>query len=844
MKTNISIFTFAIILCFSVAKISAQPKLWGSLPRGCNTESGLIYEIGLDGSNYNSIKEFDYPNCHSLRGQVLYASNGMVYSIGEGGFATFNSVIWEYNPETGSFAFIHDFFNTETGQENYAGLCSLMEHSNGKVYGLTLYGGTNHDGQLFELDLQTKEITIKVEFEFDSKGKAPVGKLIEASDGRLYGIARQGGMHSFGLLYVYDPGTNVFAVLKHFNGAGNGAEPNNGPIQADNGKLYGMTRLGGTSDLGVVYEYDIASNVITKKHDFDGTATGSWPENQFFQASDGMLYAMTTAGGNSDNGTIIQYDINTGVLTKKMNFNGTYGRFPTGRFIEYSDGMMYAMTPYGGLEDKGVLFKFDPVSASYTKLHEFYAEYGEVTYGSLTLGPEGKLFGVTWEGGLFNKGVLFDYTPSSGLYAKRIDFMYTSDGGTPHCSLIEASDGMVYGTTYGGGENGAGTIFRIDPTNRLFEKLFDFETINLGGGCLDGLTEASNGLLYGFATRGGANSDGVLFAFDPSISLYTVVFNFDQAVSGYFPMGKPVEGLNNKLYGVAESGGINGNGVLFEYNLATSTFVKLHDFNQIPSGKYPCGVMQASNGKLYGMTRYGGTYDKGVLFEYDLSTNALTVKVHFDNINKGAIPIGTLLEFEDNQLYGITTNGGSFSSGVLFHFDATNGQFTKLMNFAFDGNGYSPFCSLMKASNDKIYGTTRLGGQYNNGVVFSYEPNGAFYNVVYDFQEYGDQPLYSKLLEVDSDYGVDEISDKSLDFSLYPNPVRDKLTISFPKFQENFQLRIFDMKGRVLFNEYQSLNPSGSATSTYTIPDLDNGIYTVQILSEQGNGVQKFIVNK
>jgi uncharacterized repeat protein (TIGR03803 family) len=815
---NAVIFSILIFVMFLLnPRAEAQPKLWGTLPHGGNTESGIIYEISLDGSDFHQNYDFLKFNGRRPQGNLLLADNGKFYGMAGGGFGPFGSVLFEYDAETNAYIVKHDFFDPETGMSASAAEGSLIQASNGKLYGVTQSGATNYDGELFEYDLQTNTYSVKVEFEQASKGKTPIGSLTEATNGKLYGVTFEGGANGLGVLYEYDPQNNIFAKLKDFDGINYGATPYDGVIQASNGKLYGMTREGGISSLGIIYQYDINTNVLSKIQDFAGIVTGACPQGQLFQASNGLLYGMTSLGGSFDKGVIFEYNPGTSAYNKKFDFNDLAGEAPSGNFIELADGYLYAMTPGGGVEGKGVLFRYIPGIGAFTKLLDFYGEdYGEYPYGSLAADANEKLYGMTFFGGTFaTSGLLFEYDPLNGVFTKKFDFMSAPYGARPYGGLMKASDGQIYGIANEGGSLHSGTIYKIDPDDHSYHVVYNFDYFNTGGLSFGSLIEASNGLLYGMA-QGGAQLDGVIFAFDPATASYTVLHNFDDIIYGKRPYGKLLQASNDKLYGMAAEGGTNGDGVLFEYDIASSSFIKLFDFETTSSGENPRGnLIQAANGKLYGMTVYGGSFNKGVLFEYDPITFAFVVKLQFDGTNKGANPYGSLVEFGDNQLFGLAMRGGVNDMGVLFVYDATSETYTKLINFDGPNGGAYPMSTLMVASNNKLYGTTRMGGIYNHGVVFYYDPAENLFTVPHDFIEYKDQPQYGAFLEIETDFGIGEQSNESLYVSICPNPVRDILSIKTEVARETlFHVKIFNQLGQIVFDQFlQLIDENGQAYS-------------------------------
>ena len=123
---------------------------------------------------------------------------------------------------------------------------------------------------------------------------------------------------------------------------------------------------------------------------------------------------------------------------------------------------LYGMTRDGGSTDHGVIFSFDPATSTYTKLQDFDYTNGGDPYGSLIQASDGKLYGMTSGGGNNGYGVIFSYNPVTSAYSKLIDFDYVN-GAYPQGSLIQATDGKLYGMTYGGGSNDYGVIFSYNP---------------------------------------------------------------------------------------------------------------------------------------------------------------------------------------------------------------------------------------------------------------------------------------------------------------------------------------------------------------------------------------------
>lgn len=388
--------------------------------------------------------------------------------------------------------------------------------------------------------------------------------------------------------------------------------------QAQEG-LWGMTFAGGSNDLGVIFKTDIdGNNFILKKDITSEKLNGGQPRGKLTQALNGKLYGITTEGGSFGYGTIFEFDLSTNELTKKIDFDDQNGRNPYGSLLLASNGKLYGTTRFVG-SYKGSIFEYDPDNNLIEIKQYFDGPYsGGLLQANLIQAINGKIYGTTVQGGVYNLGVIFEYDLSSNTLVKLYEFNPT-DGASPRASLTELSAGKLYGTTLGGGVNNLGTIFMFDLTDNQYYKLIDFD-LDIGFNPMGNLTLASNGKLYG-TTQYSSTSPGFLFEFDPSSNQ-----------------------LNNKVGFESING--NSSGDLF----------------------------LAPNGKLYGATQFGGENDLGALFEYDPITAELNNKFDFDKTN-GAIPLGfqfTYIKNRVNQTISFTPIGLKKIDDAPFNLDATS----------------------------------------------------------------------------------------------------------------------------------------------------------------------------
>jgi len=351
--------------------------------------------------------------------------------------------------------------------------------------------------------------------------------------------------------------------------------------------------------------------------------------------------------------------------TNLHNFSGGNGdgRTPRGSLI-LINGVFYGMTYQGGVNDIGVIFKMDKKNNNYVNLHEFTGGNGDGRlpyYGALTL-LGSTLYGMTSEGGTNNYGVIFKIATNGNNYATIHEFANDNDGWEPYGSLL-ISDNKLYGMSHNGGK-GDGEIFKVDIDGKNYSTLHKFGDFSHDGLWPYGSLILFNNKLYGMTNEGGTNNAGTIFRIDLNGANYTNLHNFARTSgNGACPYGSLVY-YDGVFYGMTKSGGADSFGVVFKINTDGSGYANLHEFNG-NDGRYPYGNPMIYDYKIYGLIE-DGLSSHGAIFQMDIDGNNYTNLHNFhSNIYDGGNPYGSLTLFDD-ALYGMTSFGGSSAKGVIF----------------------------------------------------------------------------------------------------------------------------------------------------------------------------------
>jgi uncharacterized repeat protein (TIGR03803 family) len=317
--------------------------------------------------------------------------------------------------------------------------------------------------------------------------------------------------------------------------------------------------------------------------------------------------------------------------------------------------------------------------------------------------------------------------------------------------LTLGKDGYLYGTTYGGGSNKVGTVYRIAPRGGTPSILWHFkngwlprlprgqehseqEKLDAAGSYpTTPPVQATDGNFYGVTSYANNQKYGVLYRIGAGGGFRALYFFDGQDGRGRHPSAL-VAGADDNLYGTTYFGSITGKGLGTVFKATTSGSVStLHEFDGA-TGSGPLSLLYGSDGNLYGTTYGGGSGPgggKGVVFKVNLAWTgvldaldklraehgAFEVLHKLNGTTDGFAPFAGMVEAADGFLYGAARYGGG-RNGVLYVIDKAGKSYRPLHYFDMYRTGHSPMGTPVQHSNTNLYGTTYQGGKFGNGGVY------------------------------------------------------------------------------------------------------------------------------
>jgi uncharacterized repeat protein (TIGR03803 family) len=649
--------------------------------------AGSVFKLATDGTLTSLYSFSGTTDGSNPFGGLLLSSDGNLYGTTESGGQYSSGTVFRISP-TGTLLTIAHF----DGFQGATPECTLVQGVDGNIYGTTAIGGQAGQGAIFRLTInsplqitrqpQTQQAFLgdTVMFNVATFGSLPVtyqwrkGGQNVSDGGNLFGS----NTRTLTLSGISLTDAAVYSVLvSNLSGsvtsAGAALQVIVSPPHIVSGPYDQTVLVGATAILSVDAEGDEPLSYQWQKNGTNITDGGS--------IRGSTTDTLTITSATADNAGVYWLLVSNALDTVA------------------SDPALLTVLPV-----------IQP-GAGLSTVHSFNASVNGLNpYAGLIQSIDGSLYGTTISGGSSNYGTIFRISPT-GLFFRLHSFVNGPDGAHPFAGLVQGRDGFFYGATLGGGTNLLGNLFRMDSFGGSFSSLYSFQGGNDGKSPGASLVQGKDGNFYGTAYQGGASGYGSVFSLATNGALTPLAEFYHD--NGANPVASLIQGTNSLLYGVAYGGGAKGYGTVF--TLPTNgPLTTLVSFNQT-NGALPAGaLLQGKDGAFYGTTSQGGTNGGwGTVFR--MTANGALTTLYSFGYDDGATPAAGLIQATDGNLYGTTSEGGWGGQGTMFRL-TTNGGLTTVLWFN-GANGANPQCQLVQAQDGSFYGTAEYGGVGYNGAA-------------------------------------------------------------------------------------------------------------------------------
>jgi len=687
---------------------------YGTTQSGGTQNDGTVFSYVIGGA-LTTLYSFDGTHGATPQGGLTLGNDGALYGTTRNGGTNGYGAIFRITTG-GAFTPLFSF-----GFTNANPATALCLAPDGNFYGGTAYGPALGTGSAYSYGTLFRVTTAGVFSQLvaltNSLGYAPAKSFALGADGAIYGTMSAGGLNGNGAAFRLTTGGN-YTVLASFSGFNPGATPLGGlTFGADaTTNFYGTCQGGGGNAEGSIFRLAVNPNAytnstLTQLASFNSTLNGSQPTAGTTVGQDGKLYGVTYYGVSGAWGCFYSTPAGGGAITLLGLFNNGGGLLPKAPPVPGGDGNFYGTTYSGGPGDNGTIYRIT-TNGTFTQLATLGGTNGANPIAPLCIGADGALYGTTYSGSPGNAGTVFRVT-TNGDFRTLLYFLNNTSGGYPAGGMALGPDGLLYGTTTSGGTNngsGVGTVFRLMPsgTNFILTNLVVFTGGN--GASPEGtLLNGGDGFLYGTTFGGGSNNNGTVFRLGTNGAFNTVAYMM--ATNGSQSYGGLVRGADGALYG-----GSYGNFSNARQIYRCTTNGGLTSFLTLPAnlGTEQFGTLVAGpNGYLYDTVFDGGAVNGGVLFR--LATNGTPAVLSSFTTATGIQPFSVPAFGPDGNLYGTTSTGGSGGGGTIYRF-----SFDRITSIARNGTNVSVTATGTTGGSYALYATTNLAsGIWTNLVVLA-----------------------------------------------------------------------------------------------------------------------------
>lgn len=789
--------------------------LYGMLTYNGTTNTGGLYKIRRDGTGFQMLHNIDnYPGSGTA---PYYHTDGYIYFSNEfqvkkldpvtttvtnldlnAGIYPRNLLIdandWIYFPTTNSalakiktdgtqWTQLHAFNSATEGSNGRAGMTEIPGDT---LFGVQTYGGLFDGGTIYSVKKDGSGFTVHHQFT-TATGIYPESRL-EYFDGKLFGTTTQGGSFGYGVLYTINPDGTGFRVIHHFQPGTYGTSQVTGNIKiTTNGRIMGTF----SQFYAPAFVFYRCFKIDTSGQNFEGFLNtdqrGFGHFNMDIHFIDDEIFFLTTQEmGRHDGGVLSQCDT-SGFANSLYHFGYSPNGFRPNTLIKASDGKLYGTAIIGGTDGNGVVFSMNTNGTGYTLLHEFNDAEGYQPSVQLLEASDGKLYGGCEWGGPNGGGCLYRMDKTGSNFELIFSFPVLSNGYTPVGSLVEDNNGILYGTAFYSSP-GSGSVFRVNKDGSNFASLKIF---NIPGELVFpyGIMLA-NGYLYGACGYGGADNKGGIFRIKTDGTAYQMLHELSGTTDGSAPAAPPILASNGKFYGTTSSGGLNGHGTIYRIDSDGSNYTILKHMLESTDGGYLwSGVIQASDGLIYGISFTGNTAGNGgTIFSLNLDGAGFSTVRSFSSDTEGYGSYGLL-----------DLNGGFVLPVEWISFDAEKRGQTVLLTWKTASEQNTDRFDIQRSSDGTAY--TNIGAVVaagNTTAISSYSFTDAY-------------PLkgmnYYRLKQVDMDSRsgfsrVVTINIETLNRAVItPNPATNYLGIRLPPGNNYIMAAIVDATGKLIMQK-------------------------------------------
>jgi len=658
-------------------------------------------------------------------GRLIEGTDGVLYGTTYAG-GRGNGTVYRVNKDGTGFAVLRSFDMAVDGGYLYAG---LTEGSDGMLYGTAAAGGVHGSGTVFRMNKDGSAFLVLRSVNYASDGGSLYSGVIEGSDGVLYGTAYQGGGNNAGTVYRINKDGTGFVVLFTLPGATGAASSFGGVIEGADGALYGTTVLGVTYGYGTVFRINKDGSGFVVLRSLNRFADGAYPYARLAAGGDGALYGNGRQGGANDDGTVFRMNKDGSGFAVLRSFHRTPdGSFLSGALAEGRDGALYGTALQGGAVGSGTVYRMNKDGTGFAVLRNFSGgSEGATLFAGVVEGSDGGLYGVTRDGGVNNAGTLFRVNKDGTGFSSLMRFAIATDGSSPQAGVIESRDGMLYGTAQGGGL-GFGTVYRMnrDGTGAVVLRSFNGGTDGLSP---QAVVEGTDGLIYGTTLQGGLYGSGTIYRMNRDGTGFVAIRSFTGGSDGGYLYGALAEGSDGMFYGTGNQGGAYGQGTVFRMNKDGTGFAVLNVFNGSSGSRPFAGVIEGTDGAIYGTTISGGAVGYGVVFRMNKNGTGYTVLRSF-SAPEGIYPYGGVVEGSDGALYGANNQGGVYGAGTVYRINKDGSGFAVLRSLNQNPDGAYPQYGVREGSDGALYGTGTQGGTSGGGTVYRINKDGTGFEVL------------------------------------------------------------------------------------------------------------------